>query len=215
MEANFVLPLFPTVLIVMSGKFIVFEGPDGSGKTLHSTLFAERLRKEGHDVLHTVEPTKGPIGKQIREFIAGDGGVSHEVMQLLFSADRGWHLEKEVQPALQAGKTVVSDRYYYSTFMYGEAAGLSSDWLRLLNAYYPRPDYIVLALPSMEVCSNRIGGRASQEVFEKRAFQERTYRLYEHMAREPGVIVIDTGGNKDEVAQEIWERVMERVGAPV
>ncbi|OGJ53890.1 dTMP kinase [Candidatus Peribacteria bacterium RIFCSPHIGHO2_02_FULL_49_16] len=191
----------------MQGTFMVFEGPDGSGKSFQSKILAEKLRKEGFDVLHTSEPTNGPIGKLIRSCIAGDGGTSHEVIQLLFSADRGWHLEKEIEPALNAGKIVVSDRYYYSTFAYGEAAGLKNDWLKMLNMNFREPDCVVLTLPPLEQCLLRIGVRDTQEMFEKRTFQEVCYRLYERLSCEKNVITIDTSKEKEKVAQEIWEKV--------
>lgn len=194
----------------MSGRFIVLEGPDGSGTTTHSALLAETLRARGKDVLLTAEPTDSPIGTFIREQLKNHTIESPSALQLLFCADRAWHIEKVIKPALAAGKTVISDRYVISTLVYGEALGLDPDWLVRVNTPFLEPDIMIIALPPLHVCLNRIMKRTQLDVFENSRFQKLVYDLYEKAgAEDPSVHVIDTGGEKEDVAREIL-KIVER-----
>ncbi|MEQ1849044.1 MAG: dTMP kinase [Candidatus Peribacteraceae bacterium] len=191
----------------MTGRFIVLEGPDGSGTTTHAKLLGERLRKEGHDVLLTAEPTDSSIGKFIREQLKGKTIPSPAALQLLFCADRALHIQEVIKPALAAGKTVISDRYVISTLVYGEALGLDPDWLLQVNTPFVEPDVMVLALPPLSVCLERIGLRKQLDVFENSAFQKKVYDLYERMTDDPQIKVVDTSGRLEEAAERVWEAV--------
>ncbi|MBP9850577.1 MAG: dTMP kinase [Candidatus Peribacteraceae bacterium] len=192
----------------MLGRFIVLEGPDGSGTTTHSAILAETLRARGEDVVLTAEPTGSPIGQFIREQLNAKSIESPSALQLLFCADRAWHIEKVIKPALAAGKTVISDRYVISTLIYGEALGLDPDWLVRVNTPFLEPDVMIIALPSLHVCLERIMKRKQLDVFENTTFQKLIYDLYEKAgAEDESAIVIDTGGEKDDVAKEILKAV--------
>ncbi|MCK4482883.1 dTMP kinase, partial [Candidatus Bathyarchaeota archaeon] len=94
------------------GLFICVEGLDGCGKTTQTKLLVERLREKGYDAMYTAEPSSRKIGQFIKEYcLHGEKRVSSIVEALLFAADRFEHVEKEVVPALNEGKLVVSDRY--------------------------------------------------------------------------------------------------------
>lgn len=195
----------------MSGRFIVLEGPDGSGTTTHSALLAETLRARGEDVLLTAEPTDSPIGTFIREQLKSHTIESPSALQLLFCADRAWHIEKVIKPALAAGKTVISDRYVISTLVYGEALGLDPDWLVRVNTPFLEPDIMIIALPPLHVCLDRIMKRTQLDVFENSRFQKLVYDLYEKAGVEdPSVHVVDTGGEKEDVATFILDVVNRR-----
>ncbi len=188
----------------MPGRFIVLEGPDGSGTTTHSKLLAETLRARGEEVVLTAEPTESHIGKFIREQLQSKTIESPSALQLLFCADRALHIEKVIKPALAAGKTVISDRYVISTLVYGEALGLDPDWLLHVNTPFLEPDVMIIALPPLHVCLERIMKRKQLDVFENTRFQKLVYDLYEKVgAEDDGSVVIDTGGDKDEAATEI------------
>lgn len=191
----------------MKGRFIVLEGPDGSGTTTHAKLLAETLKKAGHDVLLTAEPTDSPIGLFIREQLKADTISSPSSLQLLFCADRAAHIESVIKPALAAGKTVISDRYVISTLVYGEALGLDPDWLLQVNTPFVEPDVMVLALPPLHVCLERIGMRRQLDVFENTAFQKKVYDLYERMTDDPQIKVVDTSGNLEDSSKRVWEAV--------
>ena len=113
------------------GRFISFEGIDGSGKSTQARLLADRLRADGHDVILTREPGGSPGAEEIRALVLqGDPDRwSAETEILLFTAARRDHLERTILPALKAGTTVICDRFADSTRMY---QGLSRGDLRAI-----------------------------------------------------------------------------------
>ena len=143
-------------------QFIVFEGPDGSGTTFHAKRFAERLREDGRDVLLTCEPSEGPIGGTIRSALNTTPLPPPDSLQLLFTADRADHLAREIIPALNAGTTVVCDRFILSTIIYGSSQGLSKEWLETLNRQFREPDLTIVTLPPYSVCRERLERRAER-----------------------------------------------------
>lgn len=111
------------------GRFITFEGIDGSGKSTQARLLADHLRAEGHDVVLTREPGGSPGAEEIRALVlqGEPDRWSAETEILLFTAARRDHMERTILPALAAGKIVICDRFADSTRMY---QGLSRGDLR-------------------------------------------------------------------------------------
>lgn len=111
------------------GMFITFEGIDGSGKSTQARTLAEHLRSKGHQVVLTREPGGSPGAEEIRRLVleGSPDRWSAETEILLFTAARRDHLERVIEPALAAGKIVISDRFADSTRMY---QGLSRGDLR-------------------------------------------------------------------------------------
>lgn len=186
----------------MSGRFIVLEGPDGSGTTLHSSLLAERLRGNAAEVVQTCEPTSGPVGQFIREHLKKES-LPADTLQLLFTADRAWHLQKEVLPALERGATVISDRYWLSTVVYAEALGINAAALEQLNKTFIQPDAQVILLPPFEVCQERLGKRAERDILEGESLQKKVYDAYVKYAVQYNIPVIDSSGSVDDTAAQI------------
>ena len=104
----------------MTARFITFEGIDGSGKSTQARLLADHMRAAGDDVILTREPGGSPGAEEIRRLLVeGDPDRwSPETEILLFTAARRDHLEKTILPALEGGKTVISDRFADSTRVY-------------------------------------------------------------------------------------------------
>lgn len=103
----------------MSGKFITFEGIDGSGKSTQLRLLAASLRALGLDVITTREPGGTELGRQLRAaFLETHEKVAPMAELLAFAADRAQHVEFLIKPALAANKIVISDRYADATFAY-------------------------------------------------------------------------------------------------
>lgn len=104
----------------MSGKFITFEGGEGSGKSTQIKLLGEFLKTRGIDVLLTKEPGGTPLGQDLRRLLVeGDAEkLDAKAEALLFFADRRVHMASKVWPALDAGKWVLSDRFADSTMAY-------------------------------------------------------------------------------------------------
>ncbi|MFH0770399.1 MAG: dTMP kinase [Candidatus Peregrinibacteria bacterium] len=192
----------------MTGTFIVLEGPDGCGTTLHTALLAEKLRAEGRTVITTFEPTDGQIGSTIRTALQSHQSFDSTELQQKFCADRAWHIEHVILPALRRGETVISDRYISSTLAYGEALDIPLDKLKKMNKNFIQPDRLFFLLPPIEVCRERLQKRSSLDALENLAFQGKVYANYQRMAEEdPAIIVIDTSGEKEEVAKTIYREL--------
>lgn len=155
-----------------TGRFITFEGIDGSGKSTQARALAEALRAEGRDVVLTREPGGSPGAEEIRRLVLeGDPERwSAETEILLFTAARRDHLERTIEPALKAGKVVVCDRFADSTRMY---QGLSRGDLRAqVDALHRlmigrEPDLTVLIDMDPEVGLSRAKARhGTEERFE-------------------------------------------------
>ncbi len=122
----------------MSGRFIACEGGEGAGKSTQITRLAERLRREGHDVVVTREPGGTPGAEEIRRLFVSGGTArwTAETDALLVTAARADHVARLIRPALRAGKTVLCDRYVHSTLAYqGHGKGLPMATLRALHAF--------------------------------------------------------------------------------
>ncbi len=198
------------------GVFIVLEGPDGSGTTSQSKLLAERLQKEGHDVLLTAEPTTGPIGVFIRQQLSTSGNnVTAGALQLLFTADRAWHVDTVIEPALKEGKIVVCERFGISTVIYGEATGLDGTWLAEANGKFPKPDLLIVTLPDFDVAIQRINARKEKDIMEEKVeLQRRIHDLYRQYAAEhPEWPLVDTTKTLEESAEEIYSHVLRAIGS--
>ena len=113
----------------MKGKFITFEGIDGSGKSTQMRMLADELSNMGIDVITTCEPGGTPLGRALREaFLETTETVAPMAELLSFAADRAQHVEHLIKPALAEGKIVISDRYADATFAYqGAGRGFDED----------------------------------------------------------------------------------------
>ncbi len=213
-----------------AGFFIVVEGIDGCGSTTHSKLLAKTLRNTGRGVLHTCEPTAGPIGGLIRQVlqhrlfvpdISGPRTFAWSTMALLFAADRLDHLDSHIVPALRDGSIVVSDRYDLSSVAYQSATAPSGQsvvpWIRELNACAIRPDLTIVINVPLDVAEERRRGRGgTEEVFENRTIQERLVGLYakaEELVPGDRVVHVSGIGEQPEVATRILDAVREGLPA--
>lgn len=104
----------------MKGRFITFEGGEGTGKTTQIKMLAEYLQSKGIEVILTKEPGGTPIGQELRTMLCtGDKDKFDAVAEaLLYYADRRIHLQQKILPALAEGKWVISDRFADSTMAY-------------------------------------------------------------------------------------------------
>ncbi len=143
------------------GRFIAFEGVDGSGLTTQAELLRAWFKKEQKECRVTKEPSELLIGGLIREVLAKrrtslvERGDLEYWLALLFAADRQDHLANVILPALGKGIHVITDRYYLSSFAYqGLEVDLQS--LRVINARCPAPDLTVFLDVPVEICKKRI-----------------------------------------------------------
>ncbi|MED7678824.1 dTMP kinase [Rhodobacteraceae bacterium IMCC15231] len=199
------------------GRFITFEGIDGSGKSTQTKLLAARLQDEGYDVVLTREPGGSEGAEQIRDLVL-QGAIdrwSAETELLLFTAARRDHIERTILPALIHGKIVICDRFADSTRMYqgisrGDLRALV-DQLHLLMIPYD-PDITILIDINPEIGLKRAKARATaEERFEDFGLdlQQRMRSGFLELAREFETRIAVVDGNRDivELAETIYQRV--------
>ena len=200
-----------------SGLFVSFEGIDGSGKSTQARMLTDRLRAQGVDVVHTREPGGSPGAEEIRALVLqGDPDRwSAETEILLFTAARRDHLERTIQPALEAGKVVICDRFADSTRMY---QGLSRGNLRAkVDALHDlmigvEPDLTLLIDMDPTIGLSRAKARNTvEERFEDfgASLQEAMRAGFLALAEEYAdrFRVIDGARDADTVAEDVWAAV--------
>jgi dTMP kinase len=175
--------------LMRKGKFIVLEGIDGSGTTTHSNKLAKWIRSKNFEVVVTMEPSEGSIGKIIRNYLLFGGG-SPAVHALLFAADRVEHTEKVIKPLLNRGVIVVSDRYVESSIVYQTAEGLDIEWIETINKFAIEPDLTIFLDVEPKVALNR--KKRVKEKFENVEFLKEVRRIYLERARIKSYPVLDT-----------------------
>ncbi len=172
-----------------TGKFIVLEGIDGSGTTTQAQLLTNYLfeRDKANVVVLTREPTKiSPHGVELRRrlignLLPGECVINEpEYWTNLFINDRLWHSENVVEPSLQMGLQVVSDRYKLSTIAYQSAQGMDMDELIERHEELESPDLTILLDVPAERAIHRMGGdqQRTKEYFDGLEFQEKVRRNY-------------------------------------
>ncbi len=193
------------------GKFIVFEGLDGSGLSTQAKMLGDYLKAGGHEVILTKEPTMdSEAGRQIRAILDEKIKTEPAEIQKLFAQDRKEHLDNLIIPALKEGKIVISDRYFFSTFAFG-AVGSDLEWLIGLNKDFLLPDMTFLLLVRPEICIDRIIKRGDGiKLFEKLPTLEKVYENYKNIAKMfEGVCVINGEMTVDEVSEKIKKQISE------
>ena len=191
------------------GMLIVFEGIDGSGKTTQVRLLAEELRGRGLPVVETREPTDGVYGRKIRELFNNRKAVSREEELALFMDDRREHVETLISPALESGKIVVTDRYYFSTAAYQGAEGLDPEEIIAQNELFaPVPDLVILVVITPDVGTDRVRyGRGEQlNDFERKDALLRVSNVFDAIKREY-IVRVDGSMPLDEVHKAVMEHV--------
>jgi dTMP kinase len=116
--------------------FLTFEGMEGCGKSTQCKKMIEYFVRQGHDVLHTLEPGGSPLGKELRRILLDPRNTDlSSVSELfLYLADRAQHVAAVIRPAIEDGRTVICDRFADSTVVYqGYGRGLDPALLRQLN----------------------------------------------------------------------------------
>jgi dTMP kinase len=197
----------------MTERFITFEGIDGSGKSTQSRRFVDRLIADGVDVVLTREPGGSPGAEQIRELVlTGDPDRwSAETELLLFTASRRDHLEKTIEPALAAGKTVVCDRFADSTRVYqgatrGDLRAKVDALHALMIGREPDLTFIIDMDPSVALARG-LARKSGEDRFEDfgLGFQETLRHGFLAIAHAfpDRCIVIDGNRTADQIASEI------------
>lgn len=195
------------------GRFIVFEGLDGAGKTTQIELLANRLRGTGRRVYCTAEPTESVSGGLLRDALGGISKRTAGEMAAMFVLDRIFHNVNPVngiQKMLADGFDVICDRYYYSSMAY-QGSETDPEWVRHMNLDCPeilRPDVCIFLDLTPEQSMARINrGRATQEIYENEekltAVRNQFYRVFEELCERDNVRVVNAYRSIEEIHEEI------------
>ena len=205
----------------MAGKFITFEGIDGSGKSTQLRLLAGELRQKGVDVITTCQPGGTPLGRRLREaFLETEENVAPMAELLLFAADRAQHVEFLIKPALAENRIVISDRYADATYAYqGAGRGFPeatvNEVIELATGGL-KPDLTLFFDISVETALSRKSTRGDDEAkanrmdFETAEFYKRVREAYLRIAeRESGrFAVVDAEGSIEDIHSKVAELVV-------
>ncbi len=191
------------------GIFICVEGLDGCGKTTQAKLLVKRLRKT-REATYTAEPSKGKIGRLVKKcYLHAEERGSIAVEALLFAADRLEHLKDEVLPALDRGKTVVSDRYVFSSLAYQGAAGLDLGWIEKINEQAVRADLAIFIDVQPETVIPRLKRKRSVMENLQTLFKVReVYLKYVELGK---LVRIDGNKTRREVSRDLFNLVKDHL----
>jgi len=187
------------------GIFIAIEGIDGSGKSAHAGFITDYLRRRGYKVFYTEEPSRGRIGRLLREYLKDEATLSL-ADAFLFAADRAEHLQHEISPALEEGKVVVCERYKYSSFAYQSAQGQDIQMLKNIHFFAPDPDLTILLDLDPKAGVDRC---SKGEKFEKLDFLTTVRDTYLELSKEYDFHIIDATPEKMQVRDEVIKVVQE------
>ena len=187
------------------GKYIAFEGWEASGKSTQARLLSQRL-----DAVLTREPGGTALGLAIRDLLLGNGPAPTERAEaLLFAADRAQHLAEIVEPALDEGRDVITDRSYGSTLAYqGYGRGQSIEELMRLVEWTSGgllPDLVVLLTVAVDTADGRLGDQRDRMESEDGDFATRVVEGFTALAEaDPDRwVVVDGAGSIEEVAARV------------
>lgn len=194
-------------------RYIALEGGDGSGKSTVASALVESLERSGVEVVLVREPGGTPLGEAIRDLLLDSGQMDDWAEVFLFAAQRAELARAVIDPALEAGKWVVSDRTFYSSIAYqGRARGLGEAEVRFINESGlggTVPDNVFVLDVDPEAALDR-QDRADRIGSEGVEFQERVRQAYRDLAdEEPDRVTLLAGSmSVDEMVARILEVVM-------
>ena len=208
----------------MRGRFITFEGGEGTGKSTQATLLAQRIRRLGVPVVTTREPGGSPGAEAIRHVLLSGAAkpLGAYAEAILFAAARDDHVRETIRPALDSGSCVICDRFIDSTRIYQGALGNVDiriiQGLERITVGDCMPDLTVILDVPAEIGLARASlrrGRAAADRFETEAleFHAKLREAYRELAeREPGRCVLtDAASDPANVADAVWAVVSARL----
>ena len=188
---------------------IDLEGIDGCGKSTQSKFLMEKFEENNEKTIILKEPTSGKYGKKLWEMLSGKRKATTEQILDLFVMDRKEHVEEKINPALNEGKIVLMDRYYYSTMAYQAAAGIDVNRIRKDNEFAPKPDVVLIFDLPADLAMKRVKGHSVADVFEKEEHLEKVREAYLDLRDDPLVRIIDSTRTPEEIFEDVWKLVSE------
>ena len=204
------------------GIFITLEGGEGVGKTTQIALLKATLEGAGHEVVTTREPGGTPAAEAIRDLVSTDdigAGLPPQAELMLFNAARASHIEDVIKPALQAGKTVICDRFIDSTRVYqGILQSIDMDFIhqldrRIVGNYMPMIT-LLLDLPA-EVAMERVQARGARDHYDRGdlAFYTKLREGFLTLAEQDSqrIKIINADQPVEAISEEIFQAVQEKL----
>jgi len=195
------------------GVFVAFEGGEACGKSTQAARLAAR-----RDAVLTREPGGTALGERVRTIFLdpASGDVDARAEALLVAAARAQHVAEVIEPALAAGRDVVTDRFTGSSLAYqGFGRGLDVEAVRELSAFATGgvdPDvYVLLDVPE-DVAAARLGDDRDRLEAAGDAFHQRVRAGYAALAQYDGWLVVDGTGSVDDVERAVWDALSGRLG---
>ena len=199
----------------MRGKFITLEGIEGSGKSTSLDTISKILDTLDIEFIITKEPGGGPLGKDLRKILLDKKtSISPEVELLLMMADRKNHIDNIVEPSLEKGVWVISDRYLDSSYAYqGGGRQIDTSKIDILTELLklPIPDLTILFDLSPEIALQRAKNRSELDRFESEPidFHQRIREAYLNLANDnvERYVVIDASKDIQNVKDQVQKKV--------
>ena len=202
--------------------FIALEGIDGSGKSTQLKLLKDKFEQAGHKVYTTCEPTDSPIGKMIREIFGHKMEADHNTIAALFVADRLHHIQNKtngILKMLDEGYTVITDRYYFSSYAY-QSTHVDLDWViraNSLSAGILRADLNVYIDITPEQSIERIkSSRENIELYETlenlKNVRDKYFEVMDLLRADEKIFVTDGNKSPEMIASDIWDEIVKQTG---
>ena len=199
---------------VIIKNFIVFEGLDGAGTTTQAKLLEKKYNFNNIPCINSCEPTKGFIGKAIREVLSGGIKVATGTIAKLFVSDRHEHIynpDKGIICRCNAGDIVISDRYLFSSLAY-QSLDFGFDRVMELNSPFPLPEYMLFLDVPAEICQQRLSSRDHLEIYEEQDLQESILKNYHKsmdIYKDSGMNIYILDGTLDieDLGKIIWSKL--------
>jgi len=205
----------------MSGVFITFEGPDGSGKTTQIKLLEKYFTKKGYDILITREPGGTNISEQIRNVILDKNNIEMDRITeaLLYAASRAQHVAQIIKPALLEGKAIICDRFVDSSIVYqGIGRNLGIDFIKKINymataGTEPHITFLMKLSPELGLSRKFTSDECNRLDMEKLEFHNKVYEGYlklESLYPER-IIGIDASKSIEEIYNDIIKIISDKL----
>lgn len=199
------------------GCFITFEGIDGSGKSTQIQLLKSRIEAMGDACYQTLEPSGGPVGSLLRQYLSGRMEADEYTLAALFAADRLDHLHNTIDgicPKINQGIHVICDRYILSNYAY-QGVRVPMPWLMQLNQAASdslKPDCHIFIDVSPETAMERMAKeRFHADLYETeerlREVRSCYHKLIKQLGEQEKIFVIDGNQSVQAVSDNIWEKV--------
>lgn len=197
----------------MTGKFVVIDGIGACGKDTQVELLEQYLKDKGEDFLVTREHTRDTsLGILIEKIIKKEEDqIDPEALQLLFVSDRRNHFKKVIEPALEQGKLIISNRYYPVNVAFS-----TDEWrekfLKINQMVVSRPDLVIIIDIPAEVAIERMSKRGEADIFDKLEIMERNREGYRWYMENSGDDCVWVDGNKtrEQIHQDIVKILIDK-----